>query len=442
MMKKKDSFSSRDRALSRFPHTPNENKIFNVFAYVLFGGCFLAMLAIILYLVYSFVSATFAGSHANDWLLGIFSDFVEIMNASLSDSPYLHNGQSYPPIAILILLPFSLICKDVFALYSHETGLTINELTARVVLHGEFWIALILFFTVSTASILLLLFLKYRPAPSIMLKMGAMVACSAPFVYAIMRGNTIYFALIFLLVFLLLYEHPNPIAREIAYFCLALSGAIKIYPLFFGVFLLRKKRFFPAVRVAIYSVLIFLISFGLFEDGISSFLENLGGFMQDGERLLNFRNLSFASLLYKLCYWIVPASVETTAFSAVNLIFMILIFVISTPAAILTKSDFSRSLIAVSVIILIPSITYFYVLAFMIVPLLEFIFHYEEMPAKRRKFYTPLFLILFFTPFIMPQFYIPHALMILTMWGAEIIWVIRDEAIPFIQKQKRKENSL
>ncbi len=441
MTKKKDTLLARESDELRFPRTPLENKIFKIFSYVLFGGCFLAMLAIILYLAYSYVSASFAGSHANDWLLGIFSDFVEIMNASLSDSPYLHNGQSYPPIAILTLLPFSLICKDVFALYAHETGLTINELTARVLLHGEFWIALILFFAVSTSLILLLLFLKYRPRFSVMLKMGAMVACSAPFVYAIMRGNTIYFALIFLLVFLLLYEHPNPVAREAAYFCLALSGAIKIYPLFFGVFLLRKKKFFPAVRVAIYSVLIFLISFGIFEDGISSFLENLGGFMQDGERLLNLRNLSFTSLLYKLCYWIAPASVETAAFSAVNLTFLLLIFVVSTPVAILTKSDFTRSLVAVSVIMLIPSITYFYVFVFMIVPLLEFIFHYEEISAKRRRLYTPLFLILFFTPFIMPQFYIPHALLILAMWGCEIVWFIRDEAIPFIQKDKTREIS-
>ena len=136
-MKKIDPFSSREPDLARFPATPNENKILKLFSYVLCGGCFLAMIAIILYLVYSYVSASFAGSHANDWLLGIFSDFVEIMNASLSDSPYLQNGQSYPPVAIMILFPFSWICKVVFALYADETNLMINDLTARVVLHAQ-----------------------------------------------------------------------------------------------------------------------------------------------------------------------------------------------------------------------------------------------------------------------------------------------------------------
>ena len=444
MMTRKKALSPMGAASEpHFPRTPLENKILRILSYVLFGGCFLSMLAIILYLVYSYASASHAGSKANDWLLGIFSDFVEIMNASLSDSPYLHNGQSYPPVAILILLPFSLICKDVFALYAGQTDLSVSDLTARVILHGRFWIALLLFFAVCSVSVLLLLFLKYRPSPSAMPRLGASVLCSAPFVYAIMRGNTIYFALIFLLAFLVLYEHPSPVAREIAYICLALSGAIKIYPLFFGVFLLHKKRFLPAARVALYSVLIFLFSFGLYEDGISSFLENLGGFMQDGERLLNLRNLSLTSLLYKIFHRIAPASVETAAFSAASLCLLLAIFLISTSVAIPARSDFSRSLIAASVILLIPSISYFYVLTFLVIPLLELLLHYEQLPLKKRRLYTPLLLALFFTPFIIPQYYIPHTLLILFMWGAECTWVIRDEVIPsIIQKIKAKETSL
>ena len=104
-----------------------------------------------------------------------------------------------------------------------------------------------------------------------------------------MRGNTIYFALIFLLLFLLLYEHPNPIVREISYFCLVIAGLIKIYPLFFGVFLLHKKKIFPAVRIALYFFASFYLSFFLFEAGFDdffSFTERLGSFMSNDLRLL------------------------------------------------------------------------------------------------------------------------------------------------------------
>lgn len=417
-----------------FPRTSLENKIFRRFVYGLCGGAFFAMLCVILYLVYAFV-ATSLGKGDHSWLLGIFSDFVEIMNASLSESPYLANGESYPPIAIMVLYPFSLICKNVFALYAHEKGLTVNDLTARVILHAEFWVALLLFFVLSIGIILLLLFLKYKPAPKAMFKMGAAITCSAPFAYAIMRGNTIYFALIFSLLFLLLYEHPNPIVREISYFCLVFAGAIKIYPLFFGVFLLRKKKFFPAIRIALYSGIIFLISFGFFSDGMDSFFVNLGGFMTSDERLLSLRNLSLTSLIFKLFYWISPSATESLGFSIVHWGAIGIIFVLSTVLALVTRSDFSRSVIVSSVVILIPSISYFYVLIFMVIPLMEYWNHCEEFSEKKRKGYGILFFCLFFTPFIIPQFYIPHALIVLALWGSETVSVFRNECLPHICKK-------
>ncbi len=423
-----------------FPSTPLENRIFKRLTYILCGGCFLAMLGIILYLVYAFVSVSLErGEHS--WLLGIFSDFVEIMNASLSDSPYIEGNESYPPIAIMVLYPFSLICKDVFSLYAGEKGLTVDELTARVVLHGEFWIALILFFAISIAAILTLLILKYRPAPAAAVKLGIAVTCSAPFVYAIMRGNTIYFALIFLLIFLLLYEHKSPVVREIAYFSLVIAGAIKIYPLFFGIFLLRKKRIFPALRIAVYSLLVFLISFGFFQDGISVFLENLGGFMTGDDRMMSLRNLSVTSMLYKLFALFSPEAAKSLLFSIVNWTVLCVIFLLSTFYGIATRRDFSRSLIAATVVILIPPVTYFYVLIFMVIPLMEFLFHCEEFSKKRRITYEILFLILFFTPFIMPQFYIPHALIILALWGMELRRIRKEELLPLLSKRKTHKDA-
>ncbi len=437
MMKKTEGVLT---ATPQFPQTSLENKIFKRFTYILCGGCFLAMLGIILYLVYAFV-ATSLGRGDHSWLLGIFSDFVEIMNASLSDSPYIANDESYPPIAIMVLYPFSLICKNVFALYAGEEGLTIDQLTARVVLHGEFWVALLLFFAISIGCILTLLMLKYRPAPAAAFKLCVAVTCSAPFVYAIMRGNTIYFALIFLLIFLLLYEHKNPVLREIAYISLVIAGAIKIYPLFFGIFLLQKKKFFPAIRVAIYSVLVFCLSFGFFDDGVTSFLDNLGGFMTNDDRLLSLRNLSVTSLLYKGFRLISPAAVESSLFSVINWICMGLIFVASTVGGLITRSKFSLSLIAAAVVILIPSVTYFYVLIFMVIPLMEFLFHCEEFSPRKRTVLEVLFLFLFFTPFIMPQFYIPHALVILAMWGMEMVSIFKKELLPRLSRKNAETKS-
>ena len=134
------------------PLSKKQNTVLNIFFVTVLTGTFLSMLGIILYYVYAYASLT-AGDHGFDWLLGIFSDFVFIMNVSLEESPYLVEDSSYPPVAIAILYPFALICKGVFAKYSNQV-LTVDELTSRVVLHWQFWVAFLLFFARSSVLVI------------------------------------------------------------------------------------------------------------------------------------------------------------------------------------------------------------------------------------------------------------------------------------------------
>ena len=283
------------------PLSPKQSKLLSILCYTVIAITALSMLGIILYYIYAFAAQSL-GSNRFDWLLGIFSDFVEIMNASLKKSPYLTNGTSYPPLAVIVLYPFAWICRGVFSTYSDVT-LTLDELTARVIQHPEFWVSIVAFFLLSIGAIWLIITKKYQLDPIASLKAVALLVLSAPCVYAIMRGNTIYFALIFSLLFLLLYEHPKAYLREIGCLCLVLAGCIKIYPLFLGVFLLKQKRFFAAARVAVYFFVIFFLSFRLFHsgvEGVNPFFNNLTEFMFDEERLLSLRNLSLSSLIFVL----------------------------------------------------------------------------------------------------------------------------------------------
>ncbi len=416
----------------------SQSKLLNLFFYIAIGGILAAMLGIILYYVYAFASLYY-GSENFDWLLGIFSDFVDIMNASLKDSPYVTDGTSYPPVAVMVLLPFALICKKVFAAYSGIENLTVDELTSRVILHPEFWIALVLFFAICISAILFIIIKKYQLTGKAAIKMAVIVIFSAPFVYAIMRGNTIYFALVFTLLFLLLYDHPRAWVREISYFCLVFAGLIKIYPLFFGVFLLKKKKFFASARIGIYFAILFFLSFHLFKlglDGMDPFINNLSGFMFSDDRWLSLRNLSASSLLYKLVYIFSPAATETSAFQAVNLTVLLLIFATATVTAIATRSHFSRSVIAAAVVILVPTISYFYVLIFEIIPFMEFLKDYDSMPIKKRRIFTLFFLFLFMTAFVLPQCFIPHSLIVIAMLVIEERSVFRNEIMPWLHNKK------
>ncbi|MBE6530871.1 MAG: DUF2029 domain-containing protein [Ruminococcaceae bacterium] len=409
--------------------TPDTNKkIYNAFFAIISVSTVFAMLCIILYYVYAY-AALYRGSAKFDWLLGIFSDFVVIMNFSLEESPYIVGDSSYPPIAIAMLYPFALICKEIFSQYEFSE-LTADELTAEVIAYPQFWIAMVLFFVLCSTLIVLLCAKLFEMGGKDILKLAITITFSAPFVFTAMRGNTIYFALIFLLIFLILKDSKNPTAREISYLCLALAGAIKIYPLFFGVFLLKEKKIFASVRVAVYFALIFGLSFFIFGKNfeyLSPFIDNLGGFMSDEVRLLAPNNLSISALLYKFLHIFIPRlDAESVVYSVIGLVAIILVFAISTYAAIGAKSNFSRYVICFAVVILIPTISYFYVIIFAILPLLEYIRSYTSLSLKKRVLYFFSFIFLFCTLFIFPKNFILHSFVILLLLSVEIASVFRE----------------
>ena len=419
----------------QLPFSDRQNKILNIFFYTIFGTTFISLLGALLYYVVAFASLS-SGNHGFDWLMGIFSDFVFIMNVSLEESPYLVEDSSYPPIAIAVLYPFALICKNAFAQYSNSI-LTVDELTSAMVLHVEFWIALVLFFLICSAAIILALIYKYRVPPIQSIKLAIIILCCAPFVYAVMRGNTIYFALIFLLLFLILHDSKNAIIREISYVCLAISGLIKIYPLFFGVFLLNKKKIWASVRVGIYTVSGFVISFMLFKRGLKDvehFIDNLSGFSENKIRLDAGNNMSLTALVYKV-FGVFSDSPETLlSYTVANLSCIILLFITATFFAVIAKSNFSRYVIATAVVVLIPSISYFYVLIFSILPFMEYLSHYDELPQYKQRLYFWMFMFLLFTPLIITQFFLPHTLVLLAMLAVECVSVYKTDIKKLLRK--------
>ncbi|MBE6577867.1 MAG: DUF2029 domain-containing protein [Ruminococcaceae bacterium] len=425
--------------------TEKQNRILNIVFFTTLIGTFVSMLGIILYYVYAFASLS-NGSDAFDWLLGIFSDFVYITEVSLIDSPYLSlidDGSSYPPLAIAVLFPFALICKGVYGQYINTDGITIDEFTSKVVQHPEFWISFVLFFTLCSLAVIITVIKVYKLPPMPSLKVSIIILLCAPFVYAIMRGNTIYFAMIFLLLFLLLYEHKNAFWREVGYLCLVLAGLIKIYPLFFGVYLLHKKKIWASVRIAIYTVVLFFLSFFLYEglEELPRFINNLGGFMSTEHRLLEGNNLSISAFIYKIFSLFVNITPDFPAFNIVNICVLSVVFLCSTVAAVYTRNSFSRAAIASAIVILVPSISYFYILIFALLPFMEFLRGYEDMDKRRRILYTVTFLFLFLTPTILAKNFIVHSLLIIIMLGVECARVFKCEMLPNIRKKALVKNN-
>ena len=88
-------------------------------------------------------------------------------------------------------------------------------------------------------------------------------------IYLIERGNIIVLVLPLLLYFVNEYDSDVKYKRHLAYICLAISVAIKIYPVFFGLLLLKKKKNFKKILLCIfYGAVFFFVPF-IFVGGFS-----------------------------------------------------------------------------------------------------------------------------------------------------------------------------
>lgn len=84
------------------------------------------------------------------------------------------------------------------------------------------------------------------------------------------RGNNIIIALILSLIFVTFYKSDKVLVRELSLIALSAAIAIKIYPIVFCALLVREKRIKELLRTALYSILLFVVPFFIFYDGLGS----------------------------------------------------------------------------------------------------------------------------------------------------------------------------
>lgn len=226
----------------------NKNKLF----YALMTVCFLA----------SIVIGIKTDGQAIDNILFkrikdyYFSDFFGMVNASNTVSNPFDNGAIYPPLALLLFRLFSLFFNtDMGAYDMRDTSVGM---------------ALIVAFFVITSVLLCLCIFKYRNASNgEKLIFSMLMLTSLPMIFLIERGNVVNIALICLLFYIYGYDSESKAIRQLAYIALAIATAFKMYPVIFGLLLLRKKNNWKnIISCIIWGALFFFVPF-LFIGGIN-----------------------------------------------------------------------------------------------------------------------------------------------------------------------------
>jgi hypothetical protein len=232
-----------------------------------------------------------------------FSDFRELLHISKSSSPYSQLQSNYPPLALLAFKPLSSLFGEQIIITLLLVPFAASLLIAYIVL-GKIQNL------TSFLSYCLLTFSCY------------------PIIFAVDRGNSDLVVMPVVLAMLILYLLGN---RKLFALVFGILVAFKLYPLFFGLLFLIRRRFLRLLLVSsVVGLVVTFISAALLpEPGISevsSFINSLRNqtSLLDTQPFLAAFNSSFSSWWHSLGYMAygdanLPESI-TNVFVPVNLV--------------------------------------------------------------------------------------------------------------------------
>lgn len=312
----------------------------------------------------------------------VFMDFFNSV-VDCSGDAYGESGVIYPPLVVL----FYKFCSMFF---------NIDSMKASEVRETSLGMIIFVCFTIVSYILFAKLIYKYKNGSFANKSLFAFFTLfSFPMIYLIERGNIIVLVLPLLLYFVNEYDSDVKYKRHLAYICLAISVAIKIYPVFFGLLLLKKKKNFKNILLCIfYGAVFFFVPF-IF----------VGGFSQLGVLI---HNILYTSSMFGSKGFGFKVSISNTfslfghvfnhirLFETAGNVFLIITVLAGLFLILFNKWNEDWKIYAVIslIIILVPGFSYIYSVAYMIIPLLFF------LNKKEIKWIDYIYSLLFIAQFI------------------------------------------
>ena len=307
-----------------------------------------------------------------------FMDFFNVVKYVSTRDPYHFtelyglSEKAYPPLAYLILYPFS-------CLLDYRT-------IAPVAAKGTQMGIMSLFFFIGVSVLICAFLLFHYKTGSGLTKAATVFALfsSGTFLFAVERANMILLTAGLLAAFLFWYKSDSRMLREFAYIALACAAALKVYPAIFGLLLLKDRRWIDAVRAAIYGVLAFFIPFFFFTGGRYNFNQLLINVQLNTEayRFLA-PNYRFGWLAYYL--WTHTDFPDYQSWINLGNVMMVLAIVFF----IAMKSHWKAIMLLTCVIIATPVNSAYYCGLYIFIPIIFF------LNEKKHSFFDWIYILLF-----------------------------------------------
>lgn len=198
-----------------------------------------------------------------------FMDFFNSMHDACFDDLYTARYVIYPPF-------IEIFFRTITSFVSGGKDMSAAELRSNQT-------AVIIFVFVMATSLIVLSLIVFRSKKGTALEKLAftlLMFCSLPVISLIDRGNIVIVSAAFAAVFVKYRASKNAILREIAYISLAVSAAIKLYPILLIFVLVKDKNRWGLLRSAVYAFLLFFLPFfyfGNFGENLSAYMRNVLG---------------------------------------------------------------------------------------------------------------------------------------------------------------------
>ena len=186
-----------------------------------------------------------------------FMDYFNSVTHAMGRDPY--GAQAiYPPLCYIIYWGMGMLMgsKAMVMFDENRTNISweIKGLTLPMVIF-------LLYFLISLFIFIGLTYLFIKEKKKYRIWLIILVLASVPFMFQFERANIIFISLLGSMAFFVWKDSENKILKEFALICLALSAALKIYPAIFGLLLVKEKRYRETLRLNIYGVECFFLTF-------------------------------------------------------------------------------------------------------------------------------------------------------------------------------------
>lgn len=202
----------------------------------------------------------------------LFADFFNVQIYIADWDPY-HNTVN--GLGEKCYLPFTYLFLELFNGFFHYSGADLSDCYASssAVMSCFFFIIISLFLLYHSMDC-------FQAVPGLL---KFILLFSSILLFSIERGNIIVLCAAFVFYFLAYKDSKDKRLRIFALLCLCIVSVVKIYPVIFGFYLLKDRRYKDIMRCIIFSLFLIFVPFLFFRgqfDNIPQMMENSSVFLK------------------------------------------------------------------------------------------------------------------------------------------------------------------